>query len=144
MVLDFYKLVLMRLDGKLYFYVLLELLSAIYLIENKFIVKGFPNNMLEFVFEWLEIFVHLENVLLAIYNVHKFGVLDLFLHLLVYGLNFLMFFLELFLLLFNFRHYLLLVLLLLIVLLPELPLNPLHLFASQFKKLSRLYRLLLI
>ena len=72
MVLDFYKLVLMRLDGKLYFYVLLELLSAIYLIENKFIVKGFPNNMLEFVFEWLEIFVHLENVLLAIYNVHKF------------------------------------------------------------------------
>ena len=100
--------------------------------------------MLEFLSEWLEILFHLEHILLAINNVHKFGVLDLFLHLLVYGLYFLMFFLELFLLLLNLRHYLLLVLLLLIVLLPELPLNPLHLFASQFKKLSRLYRLLLI
>ena len=144
MVLDFYKLVLMRLDGKLYFYVLLELLSAVYLIENKFIVKGFPNDMLEFVFEWLEIFVHLENVLLTIYNVHKFGVKYLLLHPEVDGLDLFVFFLKFFLLLKDLCDDPFLVLLLFVVLLPEFSLDPVHLPASQFKELLGSDRFLLV
>jgi len=144
MVLNFDELVLMWLNSELDFNVLLKFLSAVDLVENKFVVEGFNDNLLEFLSKWLEILFYLEHISLAINNVHKFGVQDLLLHLLVDRLYFLMFFLELFLLLYNLSHYLLLVLLFLVVLLPELPLNSLHLFAGQFKKLSRLYGLLLI
>lgn len=101
MVLDFDELVLMGLHSKLNFDVLLKLLFAVYLVENKFVVESVSHNFLEFNSVWLKIFVHLEHVLLAIYNVHKFGVIDLLLHPKVDRLYLCLFFFDLFLLLLN-------------------------------------------
>ena len=99
---------------------------------------------MEFFSKWLEIFVHLENVLLTIYNVHKFGVIDLLLHLKVDRRYFFELFIELLMLLFNLCDHILLVLLLLVVLLPELLLDSLHLATGQFEKLLSLYGFLLV
>jgi hypothetical protein len=134
----------MWLNSKLNFNVLFELLSTVYLVENKFVVEGLSYNFLEFFSEWLEIFVHLENILLAIYNVHKFGVVDLLLHLKVDRNYLSVFFVELLVLLINLFDNILLVLLLLVVSLPELFLDPLHLAAGQLKKLLCLDGFLLV
>jgi hypothetical protein len=144
MILDFDELVLMGLNSKLYFNVLLKLLSAVYLVENKFVVEGISDDFLEFFSEWLEVFVHLENILLAIYNVHKFGVIDLLLHLKVDRRYLFELFIKLLVLRLNLCDYNLLVLLLLVEFLPELFLDPLHLAASQVKELLRLNGLLLV
>jgi hypothetical protein len=144
MILDFNELVLMGLNSKLNFNVLLKLLSAVYLVENKFVVESVPNNFLEFFSEWLEIFVHLENVLFAIYNVHKLGVIDLLLHLKVYRRYLFELFIKLLVLRLNLCDYNLLVLLLLVEPLPELFLDPLHLATGQVEELLRLNGLLLV
>lgn len=144
MILDFNELVLMGLNSKLYCNVLLKLLSAVYLVENKFVVESISDNFLEFFSKWLEIFVHLENVLLAIYNVHKFGVIDLLLHLKVDRRYLFELFIELLMLLFNLCDHILLVFLLLVVLLPELLFDSLHLATGQFEKLLSLDGLLLV
>jgi hypothetical protein len=49
MVLDFDELVLMGLHSKLNFDVLLKLLFAVYLVENKFVVESVSHNFLEFI-----------------------------------------------------------------------------------------------
>jgi len=144
MILDFNELVLMGLNSKLYFNVLLKLLSAVYLVENKLVVEGISDDFLEFFSEWLEVFVHLENILLAIYNVHKFGVIDLLLHLKVDRRYLFELFIKLLVLLFNLCDHIFLVLLLLVVSLPELLLDPLHLATGQFEKLLCLNGLLLV
>lgn len=144
MVLDFDELIFVWLHCKLYINVLLKFLSAINLIENKFVVKCVTNYLLEVVPEWLEILVHLEDILLTVDDVHKLGVVDLLLHSEVDRLHFSMLLFHLLLLFKDLTHNASFVLLLFVVLVPEFTFNSVHLATGELKELLGSDGLLLV
>lgn len=80
MVFNFNQLVLVWLYRKLYLNVLLKFLSAVNLVEDELIVKCVTNYFLEFLSVRFEFLVHLEDIFLAIDDVHKLRFEDLLLH----------------------------------------------------------------
>ena len=80
MIFNFNQLVLVWLYRKLYLNVLLKFLSAVNLVEDEFIVKCVTNYFLEFLSVWFKFLVHLEDIFLAIDDVHEFRFEDFLLH----------------------------------------------------------------
>ena len=87
MVLYLNQLIQVGFHCKLHLHVFLKLLATVNLVEDKFIVKSVGDDLLEFVAKGLEVFVHLEDVLFTVDDVHELGVIDLLFHPKVDGLN---------------------------------------------------------
>lgn len=135
MVFNFNQLILVWLYRKLYLNVLLKFFSAVNLFEDELVVEGVTNYLLEFLSVRFEFLVHLEDIFLAIDDVHKLRFEDLLLHPEVDRQHLFMLLFHLLLLLKDLRYDNFFVFLLFVEAVPKFTFNPVHLATSQVKEL---------